>query len=480
MKRFKKGTVEYESVLPASVTKSPKNHVERTSSSNLPVNRVILLTNNLRTNNKNHGVSGVDVKEIRMTSSNIGISATASRGELLVEWQAKQRKAGSKGKLDVVLMTHPRDAADFSLLFPWGERLTLDEREQLVKHMRPVFGEFFTAGDLNVAVLFLPMFAEEMVHPATRRRCRLILKQSGMDVVAAAGAKVACLGGLLGSLSRYGRLVDDDAQARGVTVTTGHSLTAISVLESYRRAVRSLDLEPERDHMSILGLGSVGWGFARLLMEKGPRPRHLTLVDTPSRKAHVTSCAEELRERYGQSVTVELTTATGQLQPETACYQSRYLISAVSSPYIVDINRVPPGAVLIDDSQPYCWSRTDAWDRFIKDQDILPCEAGLIDVGRLGYRAHFPFGFADENEEGGSQTAWCCLTEGLLKVLEPSLPATVGEPDMDSLNQYYDVFQRYGLQAAELQCGSRKLQVELLRANDFKHMASSVKKTTAD
>lgn len=407
-----------------------------------------------------------------MTSSHTGITATAARGELLVEWQAKQRREGAAGKLDVVLMTHPRDAHDFSLLFPWGDRLTLAEREQVVKHMRPIFGEFFTAGDLNVAVLFLPMFAEEIVHPATRRRCRIILKQSGMDVLAAAGAKVACLGGLLGSLSRYGRLVNDDAQARGVTVTTGHSLTAISVLESYRRAAGSFDLTPEREAMTILGMGSVGWGFARMVMEKGPRPKHLTLVDVPSRKAHVTQCAEQLRQHYGQSVDVELTQGDGQLQPDTACYRSRYLISAVSTPYIVDIDRLPAGAVLIDDSQPYCWSREDAWKRVNEKRDILPCEAGLIDVGPLGYRAHFPFGFADENAEGGSQTAWCCLTEGLLKALEPSLPATLGEPSMDSLHQYHEVFKRFGLRAAELQCGSRPLPLDLLRENEFAAMAS--------
>lgn len=382
----------------------------------------------------------------------------------LNRWQNRPGSRFQARRLDVVLLTHPRDEADFVRLFPWGGKLTLEERREIAQHLRPTFGEVISADGLTVGLLFLPVFAAEIMHPATRSRCRAFLKNEGMAAAAASGARVLCLGGLLGSLSGYGRHVEDSAIASGMTVTTGHSLTAISVLQTYRRTLAELALEPSKGTMAILGVGSVGWGFARLLAESPAVPRHITLVDTPR-------CAEKLEEfatilrGYGRfTVECESTDRHGVLSPSSACYNSQFLVSAVSMPDVIDISQVAPGTVLIDDSQPYCWSRTQAWERCRTQLDIVPCEAGLIDVGSLGYRSHFPFDFADQAAEG-SRTAWCCLTEGLLQALEPQLPATLGEPTAATLEAYLGAFEQHGLQSAMLQCAENALPVQELRGS---------------
>ena len=393
--------------------------------------------------------------ENRAVESWLG-STSASR------WQDRSGARIQEQKLDVVLLTHPRDETDFIRLFPWGERLSLEERRQIAQHLRPVFGEVISADRLSIGLLFLPVFAAEIMDPASRQRCRTFLKEEGMAAAAASGAKVVCLGGLLGSLSGYGRHLEQASRAAGMTITTGHSLTSISVLQTYRRAIAELALEPSAGSMAILGMGSVGGGFARLLADAPSVPRHVTLVDTPRREKHLEDFARELGSSGRFSVSYELTDRHGVLIPGSACYNSQFLVSAVSTPEVVDVRHVAPGTILIDDSQPYCWSRERAWERCSTRLDIVPCEAGLIDVGSLGYRSHFPFDFADQGA-GGSRTAWCCLTEGLLQALNPALPATLGEPTEETLAAYLAAFEHQGLQSAILQCGENPLPVQALR-----------------
>jgi hypothetical protein len=65
----------------------------------------------------------------------------------------------------------------------------------------------------------------------------------------------------------------------------------------------------------------------------------------------------------GARVRIDFTDRDGQLPADSARSNTRFLIGAVSTPNVVDIidiidiDRVAPGTVLIDDSQPNCWSR---------------------------------------------------------------------------------------------------------------------------
>jgi hypothetical protein len=93
----------------------------------------------------------------------------------------------------------------------------------------------------------------------------------------------------------------------------------------------------------------------------------------------------------------------------------------------------------------------------------VPCEAGLIDCASIGYRSQFPFDFADQDARGTSSTSWSCLAEGLLRIVEPSLPPTVGEPTIDNLIRYNEAFEKVGFKIPPLQCGAHRLPVDVFR-----------------
>jgi hypothetical protein len=160
-------------------------------------------------------------------------------------------------------------------------------------------------------------------------------------------------------------------------------------------------------------------------------------------------------------MSVECTSSAG-VDASSSAYRCTFLITAVSTPSLIDPDLVAPGTVLVDDSQPYCWDRGKAWARVQSRGDIAPCEAGLVEASGIGYRSHFPFDFADHGADG-SFISWSCLAEGMLRALQPDLPATLGEPSRELLLRYSHAFDAHALRTPLLQCGERVLPVAMLR-----------------
>jgi predicted amino acid dehydrogenase len=350
-----------------------------------------------------------------------------------------------------------------SMLYPFVADLAAEDIRSFAHALEPVCGEVIETPGLAIGLMFMFRFADEMVEPRTRGHIRQLLMDQGLPAVAATGARIVCLGGLLGSLSGYGKKLGSFTQQHQLTVTTGHSMTSVTVLQTYRRAAAELGLDPATSRVVVLGAGSVGAAFSRLLVREPVRPAELVLVDRPERTRHVEHLAHELASS-GATVSVDFTDRYGQLSQDSVCYDARFLISAVSTPNVIDIEKVAPGTVLVDDSQPNCWSREQAWRRVVRREDIAPCEAGLVDASSIDYRANFPFRFASQERSSGTSIAWCCLAEGLAMGHVGELPPTIGEPDPEGLVQYLAAFERLDFRVAPLQCGSHFLPIGRLRA----------------
>lgn len=349
-----------------------------------------------------------------------------------------------------------------SMLYPFSDDLSTSDIRRFAHALGPVCGEVIETPHCSIGLMFMFRFADEMVDPRERGEVRRFLLGPALEAVAATGARIVCLGGLLGSLSGYGKRLGSFAEENGVTITTGHSMTAVTVLETYRRAVRELRLDVSRSRMVILGAGSVGGAFGHLLALEEQRPAEVVIVDKPERRSHAEHLATELSDAR-LSARVDVTDAYGQLPSDSVCYDTHFLISAVSTPDVIDIDRVAPGTVLVDDSQPNCWSRERAWRRVVSRSDIAPCEAGLVDATSIGYYGYFPFPFSSFRPDGGTSVAWCCLAEGLAMAHDPGLSPTVGEPTLTGLVQYLSAFRKLEFDVAPLQCGKRELPIEKLR-----------------
>jgi len=258
---------------------------------------------------------------------------------------------------------------------------------------------------------------------------------AGVRSITAMDVRHVCLGGLTGALSNYGKRLEARSQELGIELTTGHAVTSVSIVRQFDKALRESRMSGQQATVAILGVGSVGAGMAKLFAHsaKITKPAHIVLVDTQQQRERLHAIAEEITAHSGVHVSLEVLATRKELPPESRCYQdANVIISAVSTPYILNIDLVRPGTILIDDSQPYCWDRDVAWERVQTRGDILPCDAGLVDVSEIEYRSFFPFDFADDIGQGSS-ISWSCLAEGLLRTSNPHLESNVGEADAAQL-----------------------------------------------
>ena len=382
---------------------------------------------------------------------------------------------GNQRPLDVALITHPRDAADVARLFPWAAALDAARLTDLLCCLQPVYGEIIEAVDINIGIIFLPILAQDMTDPRKRASSRKCLEQQGLAKAAELGARHVCLGGLTGALSNYGRRISARAQALGIALTTGHAATAVSIVRQYDEAIRQAGIAPDDATVAILGVGSVGAGVGRLFTHSArvSRPGHIVLVDTAAQEQRLQSLAAEIAGIAGIAVSIERLETRGTLPPDSRCYLgANVVISAVSTAYVLDPERVAPGTILIDDSQPYCWARSAAYARMQRCGDLLPCDAGLVDASALGYRSRFPFDFADDVGQG-STVSWSCLAEGILRVRYPGLPGNIGEAEPAQLLAYERAFDEAGLAIPPLQCGRERLNVAQFRAYRAQRVAAN-------
>ncbi|HLZ60659.1 MAG TPA: hypothetical protein VKR06_27245 [Ktedonosporobacter sp.] len=376
-------------------------------------------------------------------------------------WLEQQKAQKVPPRLDVVMFGHVRDDNDLPRLFPWASHLTSEEQRELLGSLKPMFCEIIPCTAMTVGILIPPMDGPELLATASFLQAQQLLEEA-LDFVAEYKTRIVCLAGLNGALSFYGQSVMEKAQKLGIALTTGHAMTTTCVFRTYQRAVQDLALDPSEDRMSIVGLGSIGASFARLLLRQRQRPRELVLVDQPNRRQRIEQLAEEFRSSSDVKISLEFTTPEGHLLPDSACYHSRYLISAISSSNAIDIDGLASGTVLVDDSQPHAWSRSQAWKRCSERQDIVPCDTGIVDSRCIGYYSYFPFDFT-ENDANGSSLSWSCFTEGLMKMLDDDLPSTIGEPLIENVLRYHRAFDRFGFAIPALRCGPRLIPVEQIR-----------------
>ncbi len=374
-------------------------------------------------------------------------------------WRQSLGQAAADIKLSVVLITHPRDERDFVRLFPSTAGQSAAAIRQMTRGMRAGYAEICQASRIRIGIVFLPLYADDILESSANAALEILTEQ-GLGAAAEQGAGIVCLGGLTGALSLYGEALEEAASRLGVRVATGHCVTAVSVIRTLRKAVLDVDRPLCGARLALVGLGSVGAAFLRLLVQGSERPAEIVLIDRPGRRRRL----EKLRDyaqAQGQLATIAVTEPDGTLTADSPAYRSEIIVSAISSSNVIEISRLRPGTILIDDSQPYCWPRDLAWQRCIERLDIVPCEAGLIDCSSLGYVSNLPFDYAGGEKSVG--TAWSCLCEGMLCAVDPDLVPTVGEPALEHLLRFDEAFDRFGLKTPPLQCAPHLLPVTALR-----------------
>jgi predicted amino acid dehydrogenase len=285
-----------------------------------------------------------------------------------------------------------------------------------------------------------------------------------VEAAAASGAEVVSLAGMIPAHTRYGFDVAQALNAAAPRVTTGHAATAASVVRTTRRALEESSTEVAHCTLAVIGVGSIGWSSLRLLLAvSAGAPRRLLLCDVASRARHLSQLVDELR---SQGYRADSAVCGPDLRVPAAVYETDLIIAAISADRpVLDIDRLRPGTIVVDDSFPHCFDPRAALDRMADRRDVVVVGGGLLtaepsqrtpaDDPLLRHYAKHLTGLRLPD------TVPSCQLEALMQVARPDLPPVRGLVDVDLALAYWEALSDLHIKAAPLHLLQQKVTPEL-------------------
>ncbi|CAL9352996.1 D-alanine--D-alanyl carrier protein ligase [Streptomyces sp. enrichment culture] len=294
----------------------------------------------------------------------------------------------------------------------------------------------------------VPLFSDEL----GRDTALVSHTARAVSLAASRGARCVSLAGMIPSLTGYGF---DVLRFRRypAAVTTGHATTVVSVVRTVHAALEATGRELADLEVAFAGLGSIGASSLELLLAPAARPpRRLLLCDVRGSGPRLGELGRRLRER-GLARDVEVV-ETRRMLPD-AVHGADLLVTAVSgAAAVLDVDRLRPGAVVVDDSFPHCFDTGRALARMRERRDVLVLGGGLLRVGPTDREvaADLPAAVA----AGYLAQPWIegtlasCRAESLLHAAGDELPPVHGLVDAAVARAHWEAVERAGITAAPL------------------------------
>jgi hypothetical protein len=319
-------------------------------------------------------------------------------------------------------------------------------------HDLPVFSSVRTLASGRIGSFILPRFYTQIyadrpglvdLVDRTRRVARLL------------GARCVSLTGLLASATDYGNQCSVDPELP--PVTTGHATTASAVVLTLRGLLRLVGRELSREAVGYIGLGSVGSSALRLMLSVLPHPRSLSICDVYQKREAVAELIATVRHTHNFAGPISFHQSRGPV-PDSF-YENTVIVGATNVPDVIEVSRLRPGTLLIDDSDPHCFNVDEAFRR-LEEGSILFSEGGAIrSPDPVKQLLFVPEDLTDIIPTPTEESSWNitgCVLSALLSA-KHAYPTTRGwvKPE-DALTNYRGLVGA-GFAAAPPHCGTRTL-----------------------
>ena len=168
---------------------------------------------------------------------------------------------------------------------------------------------------------------------------------------------------------------------------------------------------------------------------------------------------------------LQLLEADGLSLPD-AVYAATTIVGATNVGKVLDITRVRPGTLIIDDSGPHCFDPALARLRFEAQGDILFSEGGALQAPNpIREVVYAPDEWMEVVGDGTRLRAsrhheylMGCVLSGLLVAREEDLAPTIGLVSTETARLHLARLQALGFQAAPLHCEGYRLEEERIAA----------------
>ena len=333
---------------------------------------------------------------------------------------------------------------------------------------RPLITEVRETPLGRIGSVLIPRFDDQLYHD---RRDLLAVLGDAVRLAHDIGAATVSLTGLLPSASDYGRDLAEALAGHDLPrITTGHATTTSAVVLAVRRALEEGGRALADEHVGFIGLGSVGLATLRLLLSCLPHPARLSLCDVYSKQESLESLRRELIDELGYRGEVRLLASRHEVPAEL--YEASVIVGATNVAEILDIDRVAPGSIVVDDSAPHAFDSEKALGRFRERGDILVTEGGvLLAPEPLPLRVFVPDELEPWLKAGlvsliARSNPWNitgCVLSGLLSARFAHLAPTIGLIDRQTALDHYERLEALGFEAAGLELDDSPLDARIIR-----------------
>lgn len=320
----------------------------------------------------------------------------------------------------------------------------------------------------RIGLFALPLQVQDLY---VRKPEVLALSQEAVAQAQMVGARVVALTGLLPSALDYGHLLAQALSGKPrPLLTTGHATTTAAIVLNIQHLLTLTGRDLSQERVACVGLGSIGMTTLQVLLRLLPHPASLLLCDLYSHRSRLEALASELRAQgyRGDVLIGEASAGT----VADAVYDATMLIGATNAANVVDVGRLAPGCLLIDDSGPHCFDPKLAWERMQRQQDLLAIEAGELRTPfAMQEQRYVPAGAVQiehlmRSEEmialrEHAQEIMGCLVTGVIS-LALQVPTTLGRVQAQVSQQHYEALVRAGFGAAAPHLGNTLIPEPLL------------------
>ncbi|MDX2897763.1 condensation domain-containing protein, partial [Streptomyces scabiei] len=265
--------------------------------------------------------------------------------------------------------TAPGREAIRALLFP-------DGRARLLESVTTPLG--------RSGFVALPLFADELTGPphAGGPAGLAALTARAVDHAVSLGARSVSLAGMIPALTGYGYdVLRETSPATGSVLTTGHATTTVAVVRTVRAALTATGRDLAGLTLAVVGCGSIGTSSLRLLLTLSPRPpARLLLCDVPGSAPRLRRLAAGLLADHPALSVRVVEPADRAALPAEVYETADVVVTAVGGgpTTLLDIDRLRPGTIVVDDSFPHCFDTGRALERMRDARDVLVVGGGLL------------------------------------------------------------------------------------------------------
>jgi amino acid adenylation domain-containing protein len=324
----------------------------------------------------------------------------------------------------------------------------------------------------RIAVILLPRFDSELYNNG-KSLAEVIIE--ALELAKHLGARTVSLAGLIPSATNYGCDIALASEGRqGLPpVSTGHATTIASVVLAIKHILQESGRQPAQERVGVLGLGSIGAASLRLMLKCLPPPAEIILCDLYSKFEALERVKQEIRTDFEFQGPVRVVRSYTEAPPEF--YDATLVIGATNVADVLDVARLRPGTMIVDDSGPHCFRTDLATQRLEEQGDVLFTEGGVLKspqpIREIRYAPKVPPDSALSELEQvlvnrlrlAPDTITGCVFSSLLSACFEDIKPTLGLVNVKTSLQHYEKLVALGFQAADLHCGSYVLAQEAIR-----------------